>query len=162
MIVNVGIGECKLSQDPQVILTVSNLGSCLGIAAFDPIRKSGGIVHCLLPSSSIDSEEAHQGPATYVDTGFSLLLMGLVKAGASIPDLLISVAGGARINSTLRRFQMGQRNLIALNKELQEKNIALHSHNIGGDSPCSMYLSIESGQVRIKTTTSSGTLSDER
>ena len=45
------------------------LGSCLGITAYDPVAKVGGLLHVMLPLSSIDPGKASQRPYMFVDTG---------------------------------------------------------------------------------------------
>ncbi|MCC6933972.1 MAG: hypothetical protein IT292_12105 [Deltaproteobacteria bacterium] len=54
----VGIGEMVISDDPSAIICAPHLGSCLGITAYDPIRKYGGVIHCLLPNSKSDPSKA--------------------------------------------------------------------------------------------------------
>ena len=47
----VGIGEMAISSTAGEILSAPNLGSCVGVAVYDPIHAIGGMIHCLLPLS---------------------------------------------------------------------------------------------------------------
>ena len=49
--IKVGIGDYKVANAPQSLITVA-LGSCVGIALYDPISKVGGLSHIMLPDST--------------------------------------------------------------------------------------------------------------
>ena len=48
----VGIAEMTVANDPDVILATYSLGSCLGVAIFDPVAKAGGLLRLLLLRNS--------------------------------------------------------------------------------------------------------------
>ena len=48
---NVGIGEYRVARPPAVLVSLG-LGSCVGVALYDPERKVGGLAHIMLPSSN--------------------------------------------------------------------------------------------------------------
>ena len=54
----VGVGDMKVSNDPEIVLATYSLGSCIGLTIFDPLSKVGGILHYMLPESKIDSVKA--------------------------------------------------------------------------------------------------------
>ena len=114
----VGIGELKMSNKPEDILTAPNLGSCLGISVWDPKLKIGSMIHCLLPLSNTNPERAKNQPATFVDTGVVMLLNEMVAHGSNKKDLVIIVAGGSNINDTNNVFEIGKRNYTVLRKVL--------------------------------------------
>ena len=45
MDVIVGVADMKVSRDPRVILVTHSLGSCIGVAVYDPVVKVGGLLH---------------------------------------------------------------------------------------------------------------------
>ena len=51
--ISVGLGEVEVSKDPLVVLAAHGLGSCIGVLAYDPIAKVGGLAHILLPDSTL-------------------------------------------------------------------------------------------------------------
>ena len=71
----VGLGEIKLSDDPNTVLVAFGLGSCVGIGIFDPVKRIGGMLHAVLPSSTTNNNQ--EVPSKYVDTGIPLLLTEL-------------------------------------------------------------------------------------
>ena len=70
MIQKVGIAEMKVSGQRGDIIITHALGSCLGIAAYDPMACVGGLLHVMLPLSAIDPVKAERNPLMFVDTGF--------------------------------------------------------------------------------------------
>lgn len=147
----VGIAEMVFSGDPESILVASNLGSCLGVAAYDKKRKIGGMVHCLLPLSKSDPAKAAQKPAMYVDTGVALLLSELLNKGCAIQDLEINVAGGAQINDQNNFFEIGKKNHTVLRKLLWKNNLLIKGEDVGGGNSRTVSLMIETGEVWVKT-----------
>ena len=147
----VGIAEMRISDDPSHILSAPNLGSCLGVAVYDPIFKRGGLVHCLVPLSKNDPQKAIERPFMYVDTGVSELLNAMLRAGSRKQDILIRVAGGASINDTNGYFEIGKKNYTVLRKVLWKNNLLITSEHIGGEHSRTVSLDIASGQVTVRT-----------
>ena len=70
----VGMADLMISQDQSFVLCTFPLGACLGIAVYDPVVKVGGLLHSMLPDSSIDPKRAAARPGMFLDTGLALLL----------------------------------------------------------------------------------------
>ena len=49
--VKVGMADLNLCKSPDMITTIG-LGSCIGIALYDPVKKIGGLAHIMLPDST--------------------------------------------------------------------------------------------------------------
>jgi len=69
----VGIADMKVSNNPEVSVITYSLGSCIGLVIYDPVVKVGGILHYMLPESSIDNEKASRNPFMFADTGIPRL-----------------------------------------------------------------------------------------
>jgi hypothetical protein len=54
MQVVVGVADMKVSNRPEEVLVTHALGSCIGVAIYDPEAKVGGLLHFMLPDSSLD------------------------------------------------------------------------------------------------------------
>ena len=147
----IGIGEMKISTDPSVVLAAPNLGSCLGISIFDPVKKVGGMIHCLLPLSKSDPEKARSKPYLYVDTGVTSMLEQLFEAGANRKSLEICFAGGAEINEAANSFRIGKKNITVCRKFLWKNNLLIKSQDVGGGSSRTISLAIGTGEVMLKT-----------
>ena len=149
----VGIADMKLSDNPEHVVITYALGSCLGITAHDPVARVGGLVHVMTPSSTLDPPRALRAPATYVDTGVSLLINECLRLGAQKARIVLVAAGGAeRGDGGSDMFQIGRRNFVALRQALWKLGIILRRHDVGGHHPRTMSLAIGSGEVGIVST----------
>lgn len=142
----------KVSAQRGDVIITHALGSCLGIAVHDPKACVGGLLHVMLPSSTIDPAKADRNPFMFVDTGFPRLLIECFKAGAHKQRLEIWVAGGANSQQEEENdfFKIGKRNLIILRKLLWKDGLLLKSYDVGGSNSRTMSLEIGAGKVTIK------------
>ena len=139
----------KVSAKKGDVIITHALGSCLGVAVHDPVTCVGGLLHVMLPLSTIDPEKAERNPSMFVDTGFPKLLIECFKIGAQKDRLEIRVAGGVDSNDNL--FQIGKRNLIILRKLLWKNSLLVKSYDVGGRNSRTMSLEIGTGKVTIKS-----------
>ena len=146
----IGIAQMKISNNPADVLVAPNLGSCLGIAVYDPLLKRGGLVHCLLPLSKSDPAKAAQNPCMYVDTGFAHLLEILLSSGTDKKKLSITVVGGANINDENNVFEIGKKNHTILKKLLWKNNLLLRAEQVGDSFSRTLFLHIGSGKTFLK------------
>ena len=51
-IIKVGMADLKVCKSPDGLTTLG-LGSCVGVALRDPITKVGGLLHAMLPDSTV-------------------------------------------------------------------------------------------------------------
>ncbi len=148
----VNIGQYKvIKNNESAILVAQNLGSCLGLAAFDRIKKIYGMIHCLLPLSSRDPQKAKQNPALYVDTGVPLLLETLVELGCSLQDLEIYVAGCGHTGKELDPFEIGQKNYTIFRKLAWKNALCSKGEHVGGNIPRTLILNTVEETVIVKT-----------
>ena len=49
--IKVGMADLNICKSPNAITTLG-LGSCIGIALYDPVTKIGGLAHIMLPDST--------------------------------------------------------------------------------------------------------------
>ena len=50
-VIKVGMADLNICKSPDMITTLG-LGSCIGIALYDPVTKIGGLAHIMLPDST--------------------------------------------------------------------------------------------------------------
>jgi chemotaxis protein CheD len=146
----VGIAEMVASNNPNVLLTTYSLGSCLGIAVYDPVVHAGGLLHIMLPDSSIDAVKAAAKPCMFVDTGVPALFRACYQFGAQKQRMTIAVAGGAQIMDESGYFSIGKRNFEALTQLLAQHGLRIAAEQVGGMVNRTMYLSLSTGEVRLK------------
>ncbi len=155
----VGMADLQLSASPDERLVTYALGSCLGITVWDPVARVGGMLHVMLPASSIDAEKAARNPAMFVDTGVPLLFKESYKLGARKERLVVRVVGGAHQaeREDADQFQIGKRNLLALRKLLWRNNVLVRAEDVGGSRVSrTVYLDAATGALRVRATTPDG------
>lgn len=148
----VGVAELKVSARPGDVLVTYALGSCLGVAVWDPTAKVGGLLHCMLPSASEHEELARKQPARFVDTGVAALFQEAYRLGARKERILVKVAGGASVVQPGQQdsFQIGKRNILALRKLLWKNGVFISREDLGGHWARTMSLDVATGEVRIR------------
>ena len=146
----IGVADAKISGEPEDVLTTHALGSCLGLMAYDPISKVGGMLHVMMPLSTINPQRAKENPYTFVDTGVPCFFNKLYSCGALKKRLVVKVTGGASLGVKVQdRFNVGKRNYIILKKMFWKSGILINAQDIGGSVPRTVSLEIATGQVWV-------------
>lgn len=149
--ITVGVADMKLSADPDDILVTHALGSCLGVAIYDPVARVGGLLHVMLPLSTIDPEKAKKNPFLFVDTGVPRLFLESYKLGAKKERIVLGVAGGsaptARGNDL---FEIGKRNIVMLRKLLWKNSVLMKFSDLAGVESRTMYLHMDTGRLMVR------------
>jgi chemotaxis protein CheD len=146
----VGIADCKVSRQPDDFLVTHALGSCIAILAYDPVAKVAGLLHYMLPESSMDAAQADSRPFMFADTGIPLLLQAVCQLGAVKTRLVVMAAGGAQMMDPNGTFNIGQRNHVAMRKVLWKAGVLLQQEAIGGTVPRTVRIDVGSGRVQLK------------
>jgi chemotaxis protein CheD len=146
----VGMAESVVSNNPSVTLATYSLGSCLGISIYDPVARVGGLVHIMLPDSSIAPDKARTQPAMFLDTGLPKLFKSAYEMRLDKHRALICVAGGAQIMDDKGFFNIGQRNRAALDALLHQHGLCICAEEVGGMVNRTLYLKLATGEVRLK------------
>jgi chemotaxis protein CheD len=145
----VGISDCKVSSDEEAMLATHALGSCIALTIYDPVVRVAGLLHFMLPDSTIDRDRAHTKPYMFADTGIPLLFRTSYQLGAVKQRLVVSAAGAAQVLSSSDTFDIGKRNYLALRKILWKAGVMMHHEDIGGTKPRTVRMSVGTGRVVI-------------
>jgi len=147
----VGVGDMRVSNNPEVVLATYSLGSCIGVCLYDPLARVGSLLHYMLPESSIDAAKARSAPFMFGDTGIPLLFRESYKLGAKKERLRVVVAGGGEILDQKGLFNIGQRNYTLL-KELFGRNLVkIDFEDVGGNVNRTLKLEVGTGITWLKT-----------
>lgn len=146
----VGVGEIGTSNNPASVLTTYSLGSCIGVTIYDPVARAGGLLHTMLPDSSINTEKARLQPAMFMDTGVPALFRAAYTFRAEKHRVQICVAGGAQFMDEGALFNIGQRNYEALVAILRAHGLKIQAEQVGGLVSRTMMLNLATGEVRLK------------
>jgi len=147
----VGISEMKISSNPDDVLIAYSLGSCIGLSLYDPVIRMGGMIHCMLPESKIDSGKAHATPCMFTDTGVPELLQAMMGLGGAKHRLIAKVAGAAGLLAANGAFKIGERNYVVLRKILWNNSISITAEDTGGMIVRTMCLHIATGKTTIRS-----------
>jgi chemotaxis protein CheD len=146
----VGVGDGGVSRDPDTVLVTYALGSCVAVMLHDPLAGVAGMVHYMLPESSMSAEKSDQRPWMFADTGISCLLRATLELGADKRRLVVFAAGGAQVIDDGGVFNIGKRNCLALRKALWRFGLVAHAEEIGGTVARTVRLEVGTGRVWLQ------------
>jgi len=146
-----GISDILVSKNPVDELITYSLGSCIGLTAYDPVAKVGGMIHYMLPLSKVSPDKAQKKPGMFADTGVPTLLKQIFANGALKDHLIVKVAGGSELLDKNKYFNIGERNYLVLRKILWKNNILIKAEDVGGNLSRTLMLNIDTGQVTVKS-----------
>lgn len=147
----IGVGDMSVSNNPAITLSTYALGSCVAVAAYDPFQKAGGLLHVMLPDSTISPAKAQAQPAMFVDTGLPAMMRALAGLKADPRRLRLFVAGGASVLCANDTFKIGERNIRATMNHLAKLGLPVARAEIGGTLNRTVHLNVGTGAISLKT-----------
>jgi len=145
----VSISDMRVTARPRHVLVTHSLGSCLGLAVFDPVVKVAGLIHCLLPV--MPKNKHSNNPYMFVNTGIPAMIKSMFNLKAKKNDLIIKAAGCGRMMNVSNSFDTGANNFEALRRLLEINELRLAASDIGGTVPRTMRLYADTGAVVISS-----------
>lgn len=146
----VGMADCQIGKAPDQVLVTYALGSCIAVAIHDPVAGVGGMLHYMLPESSISPAKARENPYMFADTGIPLLFRRAYEQGADKRRLVVRVAGGAQVMDSEGVFNIGKRNYLALRKILWKAGVLVQGEEVGGNASRTVRLEVGSGRFWLR------------
>jgi chemotaxis protein CheD len=147
----VGIADIKVSNNKDDVVITYALGSCIGITVFDPVARVGGLLHYMLPDSTLDQSKARENPEMFADTGIPALFKSCYKLGAEKKRMVVKVAGGASILDDTNFFRIGQKNIMAMRKIFWKNNVMVDKEDTGLNCNRTLRLEMSTGKVYIRS-----------
>ncbi len=150
VVIKVGMADLKTGRAPD-ILTTLGLGSCIGIALWDPTTKIGGLAHVMLPDST--KIRNNSNIAKFADTGITELVRQMEEMGVPRKRLVAKIAGGARmfeVSGSTSVGNIGEKNAIASKQKLKELGIPILAEDTGLNYGRTVELNCENGDYVIK------------
>jgi len=135
----------------QSIILEAYLGTCVGVALFDPDARVGGMAHFLLPEPV--SANADWQPEKYAASGMPVFLEALYKAGARSGSLRATLAGGALVgpvDDLDLNLDIGGRTAEAAERILRAEGIHIDRIETGGFFSCCIQMDLQDGACRIE------------
>ena len=140
----------KVSDDMEAVLATYSLGSCIGVAIYDAVARVGGLLHYMLPESSLDPGKAIKNPYMFADTGIPALFKAAYKLGAKKQRLKVVVVGGSQILDQKGFFNIGKRNETAVRKMFHRNNVIIDYTDVGGVVNRTIKMAVNNGDVWLK------------
>jgi len=147
----VGIAEMQVSDNINEVLVTYSLGSCIGVVIYDPEARVGGILHYMLPDSSLDPHKAAEKPAMFADTGIPLLFKTAYGLGLEKRRAKVVLVGGAQVLDDSGYFNIGKRNYAMARKILWKNNVLVDAEDIGGRINRTVFLELATGRTLVKS-----------
>ena len=146
----VGIGELAVSTASDMTIATHAVGSCIAVCVFDPAAGVAGMLHFLLPESSINPERAAEHPGVFADTGIPRLFQTAYSYGLVKQRAIVKLVGGAEMpQSSKGWFNTGHRNLLAARHMLWRNGVFVAAEDVGGTDARTVHLSVGSGRLQV-------------
>lgn len=145
----VGLGALVVTDVAGTGLSALGLGSCIGVAAYDPVAKVAGMAHVVLSDSAMSSAP---GPAgKYADTAIPALVEEMARVGAAPGRLVIKIAGGAQMFAGGGgNLNIGARNAVAVRAALTAAGLKVKAADTGGNSGRTLELWVDDGRTTVR------------
>lgn len=148
----VGMSEIQVAKGEGQLVCLG-LGSCIGLAALDPVTHIAGMVHVMLPEAFAD--KPNEKPGKFADTGIPALIAQLEKMGAQKSRLVLAMAGGAQVfkfgAGVSSKLDIGARNSIAVAEMLKKLGLRCIAQDVGGSLGRTVTMTVETGIMMVKT-----------
>ncbi|MCR5098437.1 MAG: chemotaxis protein CheD [Lachnospiraceae bacterium] len=149
--IKVGMADLKVCKAPDNLTTIG-LGSCIGIAIWDPTTKITGLAHIMLPDSTTIRNNSNI--AKFADTGIQKLVDDMVKMGANKSRMVAKIAGGAKMfeisGGNASGINIGEKNALASKAKLKQLGIPLKAEDCGLNYGRTVEIYSEDGRYLIK------------
>lgn len=145
----IGVGELVVAEHPSVLVTQA-LGSCVGLALWDPIRRAGGMAHIMLPSHVEIIRGGH--PFRFATAAVPTLIDMLADAGSPKAGLIAKMAGGAAMFGPESKLPgIGARNVAEVRQQLRDANIPIRGDDTGGSHARTIELRLDTGILLVRS-----------
>lgn len=146
----IGMADYAVTRSPEKLTTLG-LGSCVGIALYDPVTKIGGLLHIMLPT--IENARFTDNCAKFADSGIPCLVEEMIRIGAVRRRLVAKIAGGAKMFSfnSDTNLNIGERNIQATKIVLSEMKVPIISEDVGKNYGRTVVLDTDTGVYYIKS-----------
>lgn len=142
---SIGMGAIGCGREAGTLRTF--LGSCVGLALYDPRLRVAALAHIVLP----DSRGEGHPPGKYADTAIpeAVEMLRTLAGGGSL-RLSAKIAGGAKMFAFQSGITIGDQNIQAVEERLAALDIPILGRSCGGDKGRRMTVDVASGAVTVE------------
>ena len=144
--------DIKFIKNGDVITTSENkvlkteLGSCVSICLWDPIKKIAGMNHYLLPGDNNNRNK----PFEYGEYANHALVKEMIRQGAKVKQLKAYVFGGATLHPNYDHLKIGEKNVKVALEILVFYGIKVSGQYTGGYLGRSIYFYNFEGYIKLR------------
>lgn len=146
----VGVGDCKVSVEPEETIVTYALASCVAVTAYSPSKKAAGMVHIMLPNPS-EKQRDSLGPHYYAYTGIPLMINSMCSVyDCPRNELTIRLFGGA---SSIREedvFKLGEKNKQMAEMILTDMKLSYDASETGGVLSRTLEMDVATGIIIVR------------
>lgn len=146
-VITVGIGDARVSNQPEDLLVTHALGSCIAVAIHDGAAGVAGLLHILLPDSKSSPGRSATHPCLFADTGIPALFHAAYALGAQKSRATVRLVGGAQVLDPHSLFNIGRQNYLACRRILWAAGVLISGEEVGGEISRSVRLAVASGRL---------------
>lgn len=145
----VAMGMAVASPSREDVLVIHGLGSCIGLALYDPQTGAGCLCHIVLPSSG---QAGPAAPAKFADRAVPYAIKAMEALGCPRHRLQAKVVGGANVlrqplNQGLA--SIGVRNVEEVLAQLSRARIPVVGKDVGGQTGRTMRFFLADGRIEV-------------
>lgn len=143
------------------------LGSCVAICVWHPVRRIGGMSHCLLPSRrsaggegatgfSLAGSRVNDGASElsgkYVDETFEIFFSQMNRHATQRKDYQVKVFGGGNMFEMPDKtgITVGEKNLVMLRSILKREGMRIDAEHVGGKGHRNVIFELWNGDCWVK------------
>lgn len=149
---SVGLGMLVAVKQCDDVLVARGLGSCIGIAAYEPARRIAVLAHVMLPGPAPQTVDDEQ-PARYAAQGVESMIRAMEQCGGRRSQIKVKLAGGAQVIQLYNRddrLQVGRRNIEAVRAALAHHGIPILAEDTGGKVGRTLTLYAATGDMTVR------------
>jgi chemotaxis protein CheD len=138
-------GRIFVHGDAYSVTTV--LGSCVSVCLWDPISKTGGMNHYMLP---LWNGEDLASPK-YGSIAITEMIEKMIRLGSDKRDLRAKIFGGGEmLRVTNAALNVGERNVLLAYGVLEKENIPIVGADVGGKIGRKIIYDLRTGDAFVK------------
>lgn len=147
--IEVRAGEYVVADEPKILVAPA-LGSCVGLAVWDPVRRRGAMAHIML-AAPLDGQSP-VGRDRFASFAVPKLIDAMAAAGSLKARLIAKVAGGASMfGGEAGVGGIGDRNVEEVKRQLGLLRVPVAAEDTGGSHARTVELHLDSGLVVVRS-----------
>jgi chemotaxis protein CheD len=126
------------------------LGSCVAICVWHPVRKLGGMSHCLLPTRGKD--RALELSGRYVDETFDIFFTEMNRHATLRKDYQVKIFGGGNMFELADKsgISVGEKNLRMMREIMGRESMQIAAQHVGGKGHRNVIFELWSGACWVR------------